>query len=148
MIDIDQEVNWGSCRLHPEQLKRDICMEELAELQQAISKVTRDKFYNGYSAKEYHDLSTRMPSQEDTNEHIHKINEIEEMADVYLILDYLKVLDGITDYDIQRWIDYKQERQMKRDLKTINNLEGYVSEDVEDYEEYLRKKLQGDNESN
>lgn len=66
-----------------------LAMEECAELIQAINKVHRKK--KG------------------------AINHLtEEIADVLIMIEQLKIMYNITDDDIQHWIDYKCERQINR----------------------------------
>lgn len=61
-----------------------VCMEELAELTQAISKELRGKH---------------------NQEHL-----LEEVSDVYLMLENLKLIYNLTDEDIEKVIKEKQER--------------------------------------
>ena len=70
-------------------LKQVICMEELAELTQATSKALRGK--------------------------LNRENMIEEIADVLICIEMLKIMYGINKHDIQTWIDAKIERQKERD---------------------------------
>ena len=65
-----------------------VCMEECAELIQAISKEKRGK----------HDY----------------INLSEEIADVLICISMLQAMYHVNDWDIQRWIEYKQERIVER----------------------------------
>ena len=87
---------------HTQVLKRNICRhgreqemfiaaEEAAELIQAISKVRR----YGYIGE-------------------HKDNLIEEIADVSIILQELKMMFDITEADIDKMIDFKINRINKR----------------------------------
>lgn len=64
-------------------------MEEAAELIQAINKVLRKK--------------------DGAKEHL-----AEEIADVFICFEQLRYSFGISDEEIQVWIDYKLERQKKR----------------------------------
>lgn len=70
----------------------NLCMEEPAELIQAISKVRR----YGADKKYYRE------------------NLIEEMADVYICINYLLNLYGLTINDIWYYIDKKQKRILNR----------------------------------
>lgn len=70
-------------------------MEESAELIQAINKVLRKK--------------------DGAKEHL-----AEEMADAFISFEQLKYSFGISDKEIQVWIDYKLERQKKRIAKKEN----------------------------
>ena len=65
-----------------------VCMEECAELIQAISKEKRGK----------HDYT-----------HL-----AEEIADVLICISMLQVMYNVRDCDIQHWIDCKQERIIDR----------------------------------
>lgn len=72
-----------------------VCMEEPAELIQAISKVER-----------YPEDSTRMQDL------------IEEMADVTICLEYLKLIYNIRQEEVDEWIN----RKVKRISKKIKEL--------------------------
>lgn len=72
-----------------------VCMEEPAELIQAISKVER-----------YPEDSTRMQDL------------IEEMADVTICLEYLKLIYNIRQEELDEWIN----RKVKRISKKIKEL--------------------------
>ena len=65
-----------------------VCMEECAELIQAISKEKRGK----------HDY----------------IHLSEEIADVLICISMLQAMYHVNDWDIQSWIEYKHERIVKR----------------------------------
>ena len=65
-----------------------VCMEECAELIQAISKEKRGK-------------------------HDHK-HLAEEIADVLICISMLQAMYNVNDWDIQRWIEFKQERIVER----------------------------------
>lgn len=108
MINIDDDIIIGTCDLHPEELKKFICMEELGELVQAISKRMRDKI----DAKHGIDTTTEVIVK-------HENNEAEEIADVLLCIKMLQYYDIIDDSEIQYWIDYKQNRQVTRDYETF-----------------------------
>lgn len=109
MIEVDEEIIKSTCDLHPEVLKRTICMEECAELIQAISKVTRDKLFTGLTELD----------PDDAKKHLE--NETEEIADVILCIKMLQYYDNISEEDIQEWIWAKQLRQKNRDTITIRN---------------------------
>lgn len=66
-----------------------VCMEECAELIQAVSKRLRGK-----------------PDPDD--------NLAEEMADVVICLHLLQDMYGVTDERLESWIDRKTKRQMER----------------------------------
>lgn len=68
-----------------------VCMEEPAELIQAISKVER-----------YPEDSTRMQDL------------IEEMADVTICLEYLKLIYNIRQEELDGWINKKVKRISKK----------------------------------
>lgn len=65
-----------------------VCMEECAELIQAISKAKRGK--------------------------IDRDNMIEEIADVLICIEMLKQMYMISDYEINKWIEKKQAREAER----------------------------------
>lgn len=103
MVNINTDIIRGTCNYHQGLNKRTIAMEECSELIQAISKCTRDEYFDP-------------DRHEATPEHLS--NECEEIADVLLCIEYLKYIDGITDDDIQEWIDKKEHRQLMRDYGT------------------------------
>lgn len=72
-----------------------ICMEEPAELIQAISKMQR-YLNEGVFRPKYKDSLTD--------------NLCEEIADVYICLKKLQLYFDISDDCIQEWIDYKEKR--------------------------------------
>ena len=65
-----------------------VCMEECAELIQAISKAKRGK--------------------------IDRDNMIEEIADVLICIEMLKQMYMISDEKINKWIEKKQAREAER----------------------------------
>lgn len=65
-----------------------VCMEECAELIQAISKAKRGK--------------------------INRDNMIEEIADVLICIEMLKQMYMISDDKINKWIEKKQAREAER----------------------------------
>lgn len=65
-----------------------IAMEELAELQQAISKGIRGKL-------DYDNL-------------------VEEVSDVMIVLEWIKNMHNVQQKDIDLWLDYKRERIIDR----------------------------------
>lgn len=75
------------------QAQSNIAMEECAELIQAISKCLRSKDIVPILVREY---------------------LIEEMADVSICLEQLKVMYSIDDYEIESWKMMKEDRLMKR----------------------------------
>ena len=68
-----------------------IAMEELGELIQAINKAYRA---DGYGQA--------------------KINLVEEIADVMIMLEQMKIIYQISDGDIQWFVDNKCKRQLER----------------------------------
>lgn len=85
---INHDVIKKSIRHYGKQLISTIAMEECAELIQAINKYQRGK-----------------PD---------KNNMAEEIADVLISIENMKYVAGISDKKIQKWIDYKQKRSLKR----------------------------------
>ena len=67
-----------------------LCMEEFAEVVQAINKVRRKK-------------------DDDNLDHLN-----EEIADCLICIEQLKDMGLVNDASIQKWIDYKQNRQKNR----------------------------------
>ena len=67
-----------------------LCMEEFAEVVQAINKVRRKR-------------------NDDNLDHLN-----EEIADCLICIEQLKDMELVDDISIQRWIDYKQNRQQIR----------------------------------
>lgn len=84
-----QTIWWQSIDHYGKQLQSIVCMEECAELMQAISKKLRD------------------PTS--PNDHL-----AEEMADVIICLHQLKMMYGITDDAIRDFVEAKTVRQAKR----------------------------------
>ncbi len=87
-ININKEIVSRSLDTYGNGLQLVVCMEELSELTQAISKEIRGKG--------------------------NRDNTIEEMADVLICIEILKQVFGITNEDINSWIKYKQERNLFR----------------------------------
>lgn len=75
------------------QIQSNIAMEECAELIQAISKCLRSKDIVPMQVRE---------------------NLIEEMADVLICIEQLKMMYCIDDYEIDSWKKMKEERLIKR----------------------------------
>ena len=67
-----------------------LCMEEFAEVVQAINKVRRKR-------------------DDDNLDHLN-----EEIADCLICIEQLKDMGLVDDINIQKWIDYKQNRQQIR----------------------------------
>ena len=73
-----------------------LCMEEFAEVVQAINKVRRKKDDNS-------------------------LNYLcEEIADCLICIEQLKDMGLVNDKSIQKWIDYKQNRQKNRNKSGDN----------------------------
>ena len=72
-----------------------ICMEECAELIQAVSKEKRKK------RKKHH-------------KNVDKEHLAEEMADVLISFEIIKQVYGITDKDIKKQLEIKQKRNKAR----------------------------------
>lgn len=87
-MEVNKEIVARSLETYGNGLQLVVCMEELSELSQAISKEIRGRG--------------------DRN------NLVEEMADVLICLEILKQVFEITDEDIDSWIKYKQERNLFR----------------------------------
>lgn len=75
-----------------------VAVEELAELQKAITKAIR---YPEYNTPPLRYIGVRS-------------NLVEEMADVLIIMDTLRYYYGITDEEVQEIIQAKQERTEKQ----------------------------------
>ena len=71
-----------------EEIQSTVCMEECAELIQAISKAKRGK--------------------------IDRDNLTEEIADVLICIEMLKQMYMISDEKINKWIEKKQAREAER----------------------------------
>lgn len=90
MSDEELQTIWRQSIDHyGRQLQSIVCMEECAELTQAISKKLRD------------------PTS--PNDHL-----AEEMADVIICLHLLRMMYGITDKAIRDWVVAETLRQSKR----------------------------------
>ena len=88
MIPVNSYVVKKSIENYGKDVQSTVCMEECAELIQAISKEKRGK-----SDKE---------------------NLAEEMADVIICIELLKQIYNVTDDEIYSWVITKQERTIKR----------------------------------
>lgn len=87
-MEVNKEIVSRSLKTYGNGIQLVVCMEELSELTQVISKEIR--------------------GEDDRN------NLVEEMADVIICLEILKQVFEITDEDIDSWIKYKQERNLFR----------------------------------
>ena len=94
-----------SVESQPWKLKCTIAMEEFAELTQAISKQIR-----GYD---------------------NRIGLLEEMADAYICLEFLKSIFNITPEELQKAMDVKlqRERNKQRRVKRLKLLEVFHLEE-------------------
>lgn len=88
MKEISKEIIKRSIEHYGTETQSTICMEECAELIQAISKMKRGK-------DDMENLS-------------------EEMADVYICLEMLMQIYGVDASKVNVWIDYKQKREEER----------------------------------
>ena len=86
--NIDENVVARSVDHYGEEIQATICMEECAELIQAISKAKRGK--------------------------IDRDNMIEEIADVLICIEMLKQMYMISDEKVNKWIEKKQVREAER----------------------------------
>ena len=86
--DIDESVITKSIKHYGAEIQSTVCMEECAELIQAISKAKRGK--------------------------INRDNMIEEIADVLICIEMLKQMYMISDEKINKWIEKKQAREVER----------------------------------
>lgn len=88
-MKIDSKIINDSIIFYGIDTQSTVCMEECAELIQAISKVIR---YGLWDKEDY------------------CANLTEEIADVLICIELLKSMYRISDENIQMWIDYKQGR--------------------------------------
>lgn len=87
-IKIDKGIITESIQHYGKNNQSTVCMEECAELIQAISKAKRGK--------------------------IDRDNMIEEIADVLICIEMLKQMYMISDEKINKWIEKKQAREAER----------------------------------
>ena len=97
MIIIDSDIIKRSIEHYGKDVQSTVCMEECAELIQAISKQKRGE-----------------PD---------KSNLAEEMADVIICIEMLKQIYNITEDEIYSWVITKQERTIKRIKKDVQSTE-------------------------
>ena len=83
-MKVDKRIVSDSINHYGANLQTTVCMEELAELIQAISKEKRGKSDKNHLS--------------------------EEMADVLICIEILKQVYSVTDAELQEWIDKKQGR--------------------------------------
>ena len=86
--NINEKIIYESIQHYGKNNQSTVCMEECAELIQAISKAKRGK--------------------------INRDNMIEEIADVLICIEMLKQMYMISDEKINKWIEKKQAREADR----------------------------------
>ena len=86
-INVDKSIVSKSKKQNGEGMQSVVCMEELSELSQAISKEIRG-------------IGDRS-------------NLVEEMADVIICLEILKQIFVVTNVEIEEWVKFKQGRTLK-----------------------------------
>ena len=115
MIIIDSDIIKRSIEHYGKDVQSTVCMEECAELIQAISKEKR-----GNSDKDH---------------------LAEEMADVIICIEMLKQIYNITEDEIYSWVITKQERIIRRIEKdtqfTKTNAERIRNMTDEEFAEFL-----------
>ena len=89
-INIDLEVIEQTNKVWGFEYMTALCMEEFAEVVQAINKVRRKR-------------------NDDNLDHLN-----EEIADCLICIEQLKDMGLVDDINIQKWINYKQNRQQIR----------------------------------
>lgn len=88
MRNINQDTIQKTIEHYGKRTQSIVCMEECSELIQCISKELRGKTNIDHLA--------------------------EEMADVCICIEILKQIYGVTDEQMQTWIDFKQKREEER----------------------------------
>ena len=91
--NIDESVIARSVDHYGEEIQATVCMEECAELIQAISQMIRRN--DELSEEDYDHLE-------------------EEVADVLICIETLKQIYSIPDLNIEEWIERKQKRMINR----------------------------------
>lgn len=86
-ININKEIVSKSLDTYGNGIQLVVCMEELSELTQAISKEIRGKD--------------------------NRNNLVEEMADVIICLEILKQIFAVTNVELEEWVKFKQGRTLK-----------------------------------
>lgn len=89
-VNMDLEVIEQTNKVWGFEYMTALCMEEFAEVVQAINKVRRKRNDNNL-------------------DHLN-----EEIADCLICIEQLKDMGLVDDKNIQKWIDYKQNRQQIR----------------------------------
>ncbi len=87
MVQVDRELQAEVVSTNGKEIQSTICMEECAELIQAISKMKRGKD--------------------------NRDNLTEEMADVLIAFTQLRVIYDVTDDELIKWLAAKQDRQRR-----------------------------------
>ena len=87
------------CRINSAQNILTISIEELAELTQVICKLKRLTNQDKTLRKEEHQIFEELK---------------EELSDVYLLLEQIKILGKINDYEIERRISEKIRRTFEK----------------------------------
>lgn len=90
---IDKEIIVKIIQHYGQDNQSTVCMEECAELIQAISKAKRGK--------------------------IDRNNMEEEIADVLICIEMLKLMYSLSDSNIDKWILKKQQRELERMKNTL-----------------------------
>lgn len=111
MIDYRREDLEKSIKVDGPRKKKIICMEEMSELIKEIS--------------------------EDLRGNLRRACLIEEVSDVYICLMMLRIMLGINDDEIQKFIDYKVERQKERDALKISKSHEIQKESGEKLDKYI-----------
>lgn len=91
--NIDEKVITRSVDHYGAEIQATVCMEECAELIQAVSKMIRRN--DELSEKDHDHLE-------------------EEVADVLICVETLKQIYSIPDLNIEEWIERKQKRMINR----------------------------------
>lgn len=90
------------CKRYGADSQIDVCIEEMSELTKALIKSRRSKLY----------------TRESEYDGVQEIKE--EIADVYLMLEYIKHIFNLSEYDINILVTQKAERTMRRYLNETN----------------------------
>ena len=121
MLKINKDVIEQVIKHYGVEEEQFICMEEMAELQQAISKCLRNKKNEENLIEEIADVLICIENLK----MIHCIKE-EEIADVLICIENLKMIHCIKEEEIQKVIDYKQNRVF---CSIVEELSGKEKED-------------------
>lgn len=108
-LNISNDFINGTNEVNPNKVVEKVkVIEELSELQQAISKSIRDEEDPVWNLNEAWKAA-------------HRDNLEEEIADVIIGIEKLVSSDEIDPMKIQKWIYLKEERQMLKDYKKFIN---------------------------